>query len=262
MAIGRIRSRLCVGSWEANGRAKQTPYGNDWDILWIGHCTSLANPTDDRRWVIHNDPTVPPLGTRWNFAQPDMTPWEQGSSPDPQSRIVYVQEYGWCISGYALSLRAAKRLLYVAGLVPFNFSLDGWMGEICRRDHFPDFTCIAPFPRLIGVGRGAGLVSKYSDIQGVDPGAEENVLERDQTENVMFSVRTNLQRLLNSETVFQSFFPNPSGDALTLEEITRAKGHPEHIDLRPQQEASTPEHTELTPDSVEATSETQPGEEK
>lgn len=205
-----------------------SPYGDGWDILWIGHCHSEPNKTDNRRWVIDHDPTVPPDGSRWNFGQPNMTRWEKGENPDPQTRLVYIQQYGWCTSGYAVTLRGAKRILWRTSMMPFNWSIDGGMGYMCNKESFHDFTCVAPFPRLIGKSTPAGSDARGSDINGVKE--HEKILEKPETENVMFSVRQNVKALLNNEKTFKSYFKNPSGDQLTLEEITRARGHPEYDD--------------------------------
>jgi GR25 family glycosyltransferase involved in LPS biosynthesis len=205
-----------------------SPYGDNWDILWIGHCHSEPNKTDNRRWVIDHDPTVPPKGSRWNFGQPSMTRWEGGENPDSQTRLVYIQQFGYCTSGYAISLRAAKRILWRTSMMPFNLSIDGGMGEMCWKGSFKDFTCVAPFPRLIGRATGPGSNARSSDINWkVD---KEVFSDKPQSENVMFSVRQNVKAILNHEMTFKSFFKNPSGDQLTLEQITAARGHPEWVD--------------------------------
>ncbi|KIW54944.1 hypothetical protein PV05_07264 [Exophiala xenobiotica] len=217
---------------DSDNKAKGSPYGDNWDILWFGHCHSEARRSDNRRWVIPHDPTVPPRSVRTSFQQPDMSPWEQGDSPDLQTRIVHRMHWGYCTAGYAISLRGAERMVYAASLVPNNKSIDMNMGDMCAEFVFPDFTCIAPFPRLIGVARAAGSTVKNSDIADIDPDKAQ-VNEKDRTENLMFSVRHNIRRILNGETTFHSFFSNPSGDLLTLGEITRARGHPETLKPRP-----------------------------
>ncbi len=50
------------------------------------------------------------------------------------------------------------------------------------------------------------------------------------SENVMFSVRQNIERILAGKTTYKSYFPNSSGDDLTLEQITNFSGHPEHVE--------------------------------
>ncbi len=49
-------------------------YGDNWDLMWVGHCGSWTNHEDKRRWVIENDPTVEPPPARHDFGEkPDIT---------------------------------------------------------------------------------------------------------------------------------------------------------------------------------------------
>ncbi|KAK5452078.1 hypothetical protein LTS15_007801 [Exophiala xenobiotica] len=208
-------------------RTPFSPYGDGWDILWYGHCYSKPDTKDGRYWVIPHDPTVAPQGSRWYFEGPDMRRWENGTEPDPQPRVVYKQIYGWCTSGYAVTLRAAQRILWYSSMIPYNWSIDGGMGNMCGRGEFHDFTCIAPFPRTIGKATPAGSKNRGSDIGNYEP---DKIQREAESENVMFSVRQNIQRLLEGEKTFKSFFPNPSGDELTMEQITNVKGYPDYVE--------------------------------
>ncbi|KIW14990.1 hypothetical protein PV08_07777 [Exophiala spinifera] len=210
----------------------ESPYGDGWSLLWVGHCSSEANKTDPRRWVIPHDPTVPPRGSRWHFAGHNMSRWADGPNPDPQTRVVYVQEFAFCTSGYAVTRRAAQMMLYKLGMVPFSASVDGGMGNLCKDTSLKDFRCIAPFPRLIGKSTPPGPVDRASDIQTQNSNST-TIRWKPESENVMFSVRQNLLALLNGETTFKSYFPNPSGDELTMEQITAFRGHPEYMDQPP-----------------------------
>ncbi|KAL8641458.1 MAG: hypothetical protein Q9226_008633, partial [Calogaya cf. arnoldii] len=42
----------------------RSPYGDDWDLLWLGHCSAQQDAQDGRRLVIENDDTVPPMAHR------------------------------------------------------------------------------------------------------------------------------------------------------------------------------------------------------
>jgi hypothetical protein len=211
---------------DTGNKVPHSPYGDGWKMLWLGHCHTEPKHDDYRRWVIPRDPTVAPAGFRWNFGAPEMSRWNEGSNPDPQARVVYVQEYGWCISGYAVTRQAAEMIIYKTSMIPFNAAIDGGMGNMCKDGSLDNFTCIATFPRLIGKSTPAGPQDRSSDI-----GTYEGEIQVDsKSENVMFSARQNLLRLINGETTYKSFFPNPSGDELTLEQITRFGGHAEYMD--------------------------------
>ena len=88
------------------------------------------------------------------------------------------------------------------------------MGDLCGGREFGDFTCIAPFPRLIGKSEPAGSKGKGTDAE---------------SKNVMFSVLQNVERILDGQTTFKSYFPNPSGDLLTMDQITDFHGYPDDV---------------------------------
>ncbi|KIW12762.1 hypothetical protein PV08_07948 [Exophiala spinifera] len=216
---------------ETGSQTPRSPYGDGWSLLWIGHCHTDPNMTDPRRWVIPHDPTVPLAGYRSQFGGHNMTRWAEGDNPDPQTRVVYFQDFAFCTSAYAVTRSAAQKMLYKLSMIPFSLTVDGGMGNMCKGD-LHDFRCIAPYPRLIGRSTPPGSMARSSDIQGGNE-SEDPVLWEALSENVMFSVRQNLQPLLNGESVFKSNFPNPSGDELTLEQITSFKGHIEYLDQPP-----------------------------
>lgn len=204
-----------------------SPYGDGWDILWYGHCYSKPDKKNGKYWVVPHDPTVTPQGLRWYFHGPNMERWENGTEPDPQPRVVYKQSYGWCTSGYAVTLRAAQRILWYSSLIPYNWSIDGGMGNMCGGGEFRDFTCIAPFPRTIGKSTPAGSKNRGSDIQTEYP--PDKIQQSSDSENLMFSVRQNIQRILNGKNTYKSFFANPAGDYLTMDQITDVKGYADYI---------------------------------
>jgi GR25 family glycosyltransferase involved in LPS biosynthesis len=90
-----------------------SPYGDNWDILWIGHCGTWYHEEDNRRiFVIPNDPTVAPPTHRKNVDQPDMSHWEEGPSGDNQTRIVFHSKGGVCTAAYAISQQGARKALH------------------------------------------------------------------------------------------------------------------------------------------------------
>ena len=205
-----------------------SPYGDGWDIIWIGHCSSGPDETDMRRWVVPNDSTVVPPSGRWEFVKPDMRPFEDGSDGSPQTRLLYVPNWGSCSAAYAISLRGAKKVLYRQSLLPFNEPVDNGMGTMCREKTF-NFSCIAPFPTIIGTSTPAGKSNRGSDIRG---GTDEDawIQEKSQSYRLVFPVRQNIERLLAGETVFESQFPDVTGQNVSFANITSAWGHPEWLE--------------------------------
>jgi GR25 family glycosyltransferase involved in LPS biosynthesis len=212
-----------------------SPYGDGWDILWLGHCSSRNdqsfgdNPLDNRRFVIPNDPTVVPPGKRTEFDQPDMSLWE-GPGRDNSTRIVHVPTWGNCAAAYAISLQGAEKALYHLSMMPYNEPVDMGFGFMCMFKK-SNFSCIAPFPTLVGVSKPAGDTSKWSDLDHINDDQRGQIHENGYSERVVFSTRQNIDRLLQGETTFKSQYPEATGPEMSIEEIGRAVGHPEWIEL-------------------------------
>lgn len=214
-----------------SGRPSSTtplsPYGDDWDVLWLGHCgepfpedlpENKDLPDDDpgrqamaRHWTILNDATVPPLDKITGIvdfkAHPERTRW------------VHVTGAPICTFAYALSQRGARKILYdlsvdkLAG--PFDNSLAGlcrralgsWSdlarGEAVEGDRGLDAKCLSVTPPLFFHHKARGLVSADSDIQNYggsggegEDGPPPEMREKGSTENIVWSARLNLFNML------------------------------------------------------------------
>lgn len=170
--------------------APHSPYGDGWDMLWIGHCASEIVEGDTRRLVIENDPAVTPPKHRTSWgAAPNMT--ELGY--DNHTRIVYESQAGVCMYAYALSLEGAKKALYYMSLSPFRMAVDMGFHDLCKLPHL-NFTCISIYPTLVDSHKAAGNRTKDSDIGVIDE--KEAVREKGFTWNIVRSVRINMESLL------------------------------------------------------------------
>jgi len=201
-----------------------SPYGDDWDLLWIGHCGQWVDPDDNYRYfVIPNDPTVEPPRYRNNVAAPNMTYWE-GPNGDNQTRIVFKSEGGVCTAGYAISQQGARKILYHMSMMPFNHQLDWGYADLCKNKEF-DFNCVSVFPQLVGVFHTAGNSSKWSDIGYGDESA--NQVEPASAQHLVFSTRLNMDTLLQGKTVFRSQYNDILPVQMDLKDIGAAVGHVE-----------------------------------
>lgn len=209
-------SRYVLGSGTNN---PHSPYGDGWDMLWIGHCSATEDPRNNRRWVIPGDPTVVPFHARGGIDKPDMSPW------DNTTRIVFAANNGCCMISYGLSLRGAEKALYHFSMLPYNAPIDWGFSDACR-DRKSGFTCISPYPTLTGTYRPAGNASKYSDVE-TEGDSDKTIVETGYTEKLMFSARMNIDRLLTGQTAFKSEFSDLSGEEMRIENIGSASGHPE-----------------------------------
>ena len=163
-----------------------SPYGDDWDLIWLGHCATGIGSDIDRRFVIENDATVPPGSRRVNYGAPNME--EEGY--DDTTRLVFQASSGVCTYSYALSYRGARTVLHelnrASHMDPIDFSL-AWL---CSAK----IKCVGVFPALFGSFRTVGVEGRDSDMTTAD----RRTAERDKafTDNIVHSVALNLERLL------------------------------------------------------------------
>lgn len=171
------------------GQEPHSPYGDDWDLLWLGHCSCRIKPDDLRRLVIENDATVPAPKRRANFGNiPNMN--EEGY--DNHTRVVYQANGGVCTYSYALSYRGALRYLRAQALRKTFTSIDVGISQMCGSKEV-EFKCVGVFPQIIDSHKAAGRVSRDSDIGTFSP---QEVRQKGYTFNIVHSIRLNMDRLL------------------------------------------------------------------
>ena len=203
-------------------RAKQprSPYGDDWDMLWVGHCGALEQRNDGRRWIISDDVTVEPSDFQSdNVDKPTIEPFGK-----EHTRMVFKSANGCCLAGYALSLSGARKSLNMMSLRAWNGPVDWGYNDLCRKG-ITNFTCVAPFPQLIGVYRPAGIESKWSDIDDFNATA----VGKTHSIHIVFPTRMNIERLLAGSTSFISQHPYSTGPEMEFEDIIKFKGYASEI---------------------------------
>lgn len=226
---------------DTDSKVPHSPYGDGWDVLWIGHCSMHSHKSDKRRWVIRDDPTVPPPGFRGSMLQPwDLSYWETAPHGNNHTRLVFTAGYGFCTASWAVSLAGAEKILYQLSMRPFSQPVDLGVGDMCK-DKALNITCIAPFPNIVGVSKPAGGIDRGSDIGAGGTNRGDSYVRRDNKKNVskirekpiservVFSTRLNIGRLLNGSTEFESVYPDFTGPLMSLEEIGSAQGHGEYV---------------------------------
>jgi hypothetical protein len=187
-----------------------SPYGDDWDLLWIGHC-GIENhkDRDQKYWVIQDDPTAIPKHLRkWHNRQPNFTPVALNGT---NSRIVFTPRNGLCTSSYALSLRGARKLLYHQSILGKALASDLALRTLCNHN-WMNFTCYAPYPGLVGAHRAAGDTSRDSDRENKKESDGTNVkgLVREvaETFDIAFPTLLNLKPLMSGNKTVLSQWPN------------------------------------------------------
>lgn len=209
---------------DSEKKPTNSPYGDDWDLLWLGHCGTRNREEEDQKYyVIHDDPTAVSQKI-WGYPrrQPNLTPSSLGGVGN-HTRVVYEPVRGLCMFGYALSLRGAQKLLYHQALAGKAAVSDRALQRICN-DRFMGFKCLAPYPTLIGSHKGAGSTSKDSDREDTTK-ALGGFREKAETGQIVYSTRLNLDRLMAGQTLVESQWPF---DALLPEiesSVKLPKGH-------------------------------------
>ncbi|KAF2830596.1 hypothetical protein CC86DRAFT_163934 [Ophiobolus disseminans] len=172
------------------------PYGDKWDILWLGHCGTSFPPHQNGtakdsvpdRLKLLNDPTVPP---------PQLT---SAQSPYPPNTRIYHRTHSTlCTLAYAVSQGGARKIMYEHGMrnldKGYDFALSEWCdGETKHMGERP--MCLTSSPAVFGHywpdNREAG--GGKSDIAGVGGGGIVST-----GRGLVRSVRGGLEALINGE---------------------------------------------------------------
>ena len=116
------------------------PYGDKWDILWLGHCGSSAN--GDGRIYAFNDTAAPDEDHAWAYGERPA----EGHRP-PGTRIVYQLDKTVCTTSYAISNKGARKFekLFQEANSPIDLKI--W--DACANS--PDLACIGVWPQVISM---------------------------------------------------------------------------------------------------------------
>lgn len=179
-----------------------SPYGDNWDLLWLGHCGMELSASTEAKVVHKNDQTVPEKNHLRSFDSNQVTPLQ---SYPHHTRITTHAHEGTCSLAYAVSQKGAQKLLNNIGLQkldgPFDNMIKGW----CDGLNFPKVQrCFGVIPQLFDHHRSAGPLNKDSDIS--DP--REGVREESITLNIRWSVRKNIEKLLEGQTDYNDQYPD------------------------------------------------------
>lgn len=169
-----------------------SPYGDAWDLLWLGHCGSVIKPNDPRRFLIENDPTTPPPFRRINQPLRGLVDIEDAAITNT-TRLIFQTEAARCTYAYALSNRGARRTLATLSSLRRFEPFDVALSRLCREEE--RFKCLSVFPQL--VGNFEKLVE--DDEGGASAGGgrgRELALKGWGTPNIVYSTRLNMVRLL------------------------------------------------------------------
>lgn len=119
---------------------KQNPYGEGWDLLYIGTCG--AKLAHDARVYAYNDSAA---ASQSHIEGLNGWPDEKEYPRSAGTRLVFQPDSAGCTVGYAISNKGARHLLDKY-LRETNLAIDMAMNDACRHT---DTTCVALFPPII-----------------------------------------------------------------------------------------------------------------
>ncbi|KAH1286718.1 hypothetical protein KXX33_000313 [Aspergillus fumigatus] len=187
---------------------KQAPYGTDWDLLWVGGCSTAAGANETQFYAIPNDPTVPGMNRRsfWVDRRGPVDQWKQRFPQlrEESTRYVYRADTGCCLYGYAVTYNGARKILASLSVDHLEVPVDNALGDMCGGRNRPQIQCYAPHPNLIATHRRAGSSYKDSDIESY---GQDN-WHPDEAWDLVYSTKLNLHRLLAGSEKVMSQWPD------------------------------------------------------
>jgi GR25 family glycosyltransferase involved in LPS biosynthesis len=181
-----------------------SPYGDGWDLLWIGHC-EMNMWEDGPRVIRSDDPTTVAKQHLWTWEgekQGDLEPYSE------HTRAVFPTSGGVCTFGYAVSRQGAQKLLYHLSLNDLTDPIDVTMRKFCRGEMAGDAPglqssrkCFGVLPALISTHMGAGDPASRSDIN--DFHGDFN--EKGYTPSIRHSAMLNLRNMVDGGEIEDQF---------------------------------------------------------
>ncbi|KAJ5116431.1 CAZyme family GT25 [Penicillium angulare] len=190
-----------------------SPYGDNWDILWLGHC-GVQCKAQDPSYLTQNDPTVPASRHFLPYLR-DKPPIERPEN----GRLTCTARDIACGSFYAVSYRGAQKILAALSVSPLGLAedidiggqIDVSLGRLCGHGYLQ---CYATYPAITGKYRAAGVAGKASDVHNGTGEAKGFA-----TWGVMYSVMLNIQRIVTGDTAMRATWQDAPVPEISLSEV-------------------------------------------
>lgn len=183
-----------------------SPYGDEWDAMWLGHC-GMQLPLADSvkipkgRVVQFDDRTIPQKHHLWSIISPFKL---QDQYPDHTRLVHHVQE-GVCSLGYAVSQRGARRMLQEVALKDVEAPFDILLRFYCEGTHGRKrANCLTTQPSLFHHYRAPGPISAQSDISEHTGGYRVEGY----SDIIRWSVRMNADAIMDGSTDYVDQYPD------------------------------------------------------
>ncbi|KAI0200218.1 hypothetical protein F4808DRAFT_430068 [Astrocystis sublimbata] len=197
---------LVFDSLQATQAPLGSPYGDEWDVLWLGHC-GMHFPFADSKLipkgrVVMSDDTTPQLQHLWTVSDTN----DLKEQYPNHTRVTHHVQDGICSLGYAVTQRSARKLLHELGLKRVNTAFDIMLRWFCEGTGDPNrgyHNCLTTQPSLFQIHLTAGPKKYNSDISDHGEGEEEA-----KTEVIRMSVKMNAEALLDGKDELVDQYPD------------------------------------------------------
>lgn len=181
-----------------------SPYGDGWDVLWLGHC-GVQQPTGDPKdqWaersrhisrgavVKEKDPSVPQTGSIHSWDDDGHARFRD--SYPAHTRVTHHALDAVCTFAYGVSQAGARRILYDLGLWKMDDPFDLGLRQFCDGTfEHARHVCLTTQPSLF---------SHFEKKEGSD-------LDHEKTWNIRWSARENLVKLLDGKEDYEDQWPD------------------------------------------------------
>ncbi|OOF94514.1 glycosyltransferase family 25 protein [Aspergillus carbonarius ITEM 5010] len=205
--------------------ASHSPYGDSWDLLWLGHCGVKCNSSSPVQVMPHD---ITAISSR--FLPPYL--YDAPAGTGNNVRMTCKMEEAACSGAYAISYRASQKILATLTLSTDNqaVNIEGLLSQLCRDG---SLECYSSYPSLVGRWNWTrhGLDPSHS-TQGPDSQASLSM-------GAMYSTLQNVGRMLGGEsqvraTVDDALVPELNPDLFevpyaVLKWTDNKGGHERHI---------------------------------
>jgi hypothetical protein len=195
-----------------------SPYGDEWDLFWVGHMGGWPPAAHEPFTIIHGDDTVPPAFDNERLTRnipKDSKPCV-GPCLKPDERVVQEGGSPVCTVGYAVSQQGARKMMARLGassLVDIDAQIDPEMTEMCRGSPHPNgaggmenIRCLVPSPAYIKPHKARGLTAGDSDIQN---SSSAEVREVGLSRGLTWSTRLNFGNLVDGKEMESQYLKDP-----------------------------------------------------
>ncbi|KAK5069282.1 hypothetical protein LTR64_008423 [Lithohypha guttulata] len=200
----RDQGRRALSTVDTSHVPSSSPFGDGWDVLWLGHC-GMELPIDDQNSVIlhYDDLSVPQVEYQKSYDIKAESPLR--SLPSHTRAVAYGARQGTCSLAYAVSRTGARRILNDLGLERLDDAFDLSLRDWCEGNNgHQRHTCISVLPQLFDHYRPAGSNIGDSEINPED----DQHTDRAYTRNIRWSVRLNIDKLLSGDKDFDDQYPD------------------------------------------------------